>query len=231
MHQNPSPLADTGADALVDASADARPRRARMKASDREEQIVQGAIRFFAENGFGGTTRELAAQLGIVHGAIYRYFPTKESLLERVYQDVFEARFDPRWIEALKDRTIPIERRLQTVYEDYARMLLSEEWVRIFLRGGLAGLDITDRYRAMIKKRMHPVLLAETRAALGLPARSGALGEAEEDLAYVLHGGILFLGIRKWVYRSKLDDDLSAHVRRLIVVYLAGARALLLESK
>ena len=205
-----------------------RRRSARMKPSDREAQIVKGAIRFFAESGFAGTTRDLAAQLGIVHGAIYRYFPTKESLLERVYHEVFEARFDARWIDVLKDRSLSIESRLQTVYEDYARMLLSEEWVKIFLRGGLEGLDITDRYRSMIRRRMHPVLLNETRVALGLLPNNEGLTQAEEDLAYVLHGGILFLGIRKWVYRSKVPENLAEHVHRLVAVYLAGARAVLL---
>lgn len=199
-----------------------------MKASEREEQIVKGAISFFAEHGFDGTTRDLAARLGIVHGAIYRYFPTKESLLERVYQEVFESRFDPRWNDTLRDRSVPFEHRLQQVYEDYARVLLSEEWVRIFLRGGLAGLDITDRYRAMIQRRMHPVLIAETRAALGLASNERKVSDAEEDLAYVLHGGILFLGIRKWVYRSSIPEDLRPHVHRLVTVYLAGARKLLL---
>ena len=57
-----------------------RRRVARMAPKDREQQIVQAAIRFFAESGFSGSTRELAARIGVVHGLLFRYVPTKEAL-------------------------------------------------------------------------------------------------------------------------------------------------------
>ena len=40
-------------------------RRQRLTPEQRERQIVDGAIRFFAEVGFEGQTRELAKRLGI----------------------------------------------------------------------------------------------------------------------------------------------------------------------
>ena len=51
-----------------------------MPPGEREAQIVAEAVRFFAETGFEGQTRELAARLGITQPLLYRYFPTKEAL-------------------------------------------------------------------------------------------------------------------------------------------------------
>jgi AcrR family transcriptional regulator len=196
-----------------------------MAPAAREQQIVEAAIRFFAERGLSGTTRELAAKIGIVHGLLYRYFPTKEALLERVYQEVFFGRLKPEWIEWLKDRRVPIRERLIRFYTDYATQVQTYEWVRIYLLAGIAGLDITSRYRARMRRQLIPVLVAETRAALGVAGDGHApLSDVEEDLVYMLHGGVLFIGIRKWVYRSPMREP---KIARLVDVFLAGARELL----
>ena len=74
-----------------------RSRAARLLPGERERLIVNEAIRFFAEAGFAGQTRELSRRLGITQPLLYRYFPSKRALLERVYQEVFLGRWDPTW--------------------------------------------------------------------------------------------------------------------------------------
>ncbi len=75
----------------------AKPRRGRrLAAADREQEILAGAIRYFAEVGFNGQTRQLAERLGITQPMLYRYFPTKQDLIERVFKEVFLKRIDPR---------------------------------------------------------------------------------------------------------------------------------------
>ena len=59
-------------------------KRVRMRPQEREQQIVEGAIRYFSEHGFDVDTRGLAAQLGITHSLLFRYFPNKDALIERV---------------------------------------------------------------------------------------------------------------------------------------------------
>ena len=71
-------------------SAEKPPRR-NMRAAEREQFIVDEAVKFFAEQGFGGQTRELAKRMGITHSAIYRHFPSKEALIERVYEGSISA--------------------------------------------------------------------------------------------------------------------------------------------
>ena len=55
--------------------AAAKPRRTRLSPAERERLIVAGAVRYFAEVGFGGQTRELSRRLGITQPLLYRYFP------------------------------------------------------------------------------------------------------------------------------------------------------------
>ncbi|WP_455722275.1 TetR family transcriptional regulator [Xanthobacter autotrophicus] len=64
------------------------PPRRRLSPAERERDIVAGAVAFFAEHGFDGATRDLARRLGITQPLLYRYFPGKDALLDRVYQEV-----------------------------------------------------------------------------------------------------------------------------------------------
>src|SRR6202790_5807176 len=86
-------------------------RRRRLEPEDREREIIDGAIAFFAEVGFDGGLRDLAKRLGITHQNLFRYFPTKEALIERVYKEVYLDRWQPEGGAALPDRQQPLEAR------------------------------------------------------------------------------------------------------------------------
>lgn len=66
--------------------AEATPQR-RMKAEDRREQLLDIAIERFGRFGFDGTTvRDIAADANVTEGLLYRYFASKEALLEEVLE-------------------------------------------------------------------------------------------------------------------------------------------------
>ena len=90
--------------------------KTRLSPLDRERQIIDGAIAYFAEVGFSGQTRELSKRLGITQPLLYRYFSSKQALVDRVYQTVFEGRWNPAWIDLLKDRSVPFRDRLIEFY-------------------------------------------------------------------------------------------------------------------
>ena len=103
LHRN-STAAATGA-ALPDKAPSA-PRR-RLAPEDREHQIVQAAIAFFARHGFDASTRDLAKELGVTQPLLYRYFPTKEALVDRVYEEVFVRRWNPEWDDRRQACNLP----------------------------------------------------------------------------------------------------------------------------
>ncbi|MEA4913853.1 MAG: TetR/AcrR family transcriptional regulator [Christensenella sp.] len=52
---------------------------------DKEIRIINAAINIFSEKGFEATrTREIAERAGVAEGTIFRYFPTKNAILERM---------------------------------------------------------------------------------------------------------------------------------------------------
>lgn len=192
-----------------------------MSPQDRERQIVTEAVRFFAEHGFGGQTRELARRIGITQPLLYRYFPNKGALIERVYQEVFLGRWNPLWEGLLGDRGQPLERRLVTFYQQYARAILTYDWTRIFLLAGLGGLDINARYLSLVRDRILRRILAEARHDMGLPPpESEPLTELELELAWGLHGSVFYSGIRRWIYGLEVPDNMDIAIEAKVAGFL-----------
>ena len=52
---------------------------------DKEIRIINAAINIFSEKGFESTrTKEIAERAGVAEGTIFRYFPNKNAILERM---------------------------------------------------------------------------------------------------------------------------------------------------
>lgn len=124
----------------------------RLAPEDREQQIVEKAIEHFTRRGFAGSTRELARELGITQPLLYRYFPSKEALIDRVYNEVFSWR--PNWETDLTNRVLPLTERLHRFYSEYAQVILREEWIRILIFAGLTREGINTKYLARLRSRV-----------------------------------------------------------------------------
>ncbi|MGH9692810.1 MAG: TetR/AcrR family transcriptional regulator, partial [Bryobacteraceae bacterium] len=66
-----------------------RAKQKRLSPDDRRKEFVAKATEFFAEEGFGGGTRDLARRLGVTQPLLYRYFPSKDYLIREVYRKVY----------------------------------------------------------------------------------------------------------------------------------------------
>jgi AcrR family transcriptional regulator len=209
----------------TDTGSKSAPKRRNMRAADRERAIVDEAIRFFAEHGFEGQTRELAKRMGITHSAIYRHFPSKEALIERVYQEVYLSRWSPDWGPMIRDRTLPLEARLTRFYLDYVERVFEYNWVRIFVFSGMKSFGITGRYLDIVRRKIIEPAAAELRHDLKLPdAKSHPLSERETELFWGLHGRIFYLAIRKFIYETPIPPDLDAIVRDAVQTFMDGAK-------
>jgi AcrR family transcriptional regulator len=196
----------------------------RIAADEREHMIAREAVHFFAEHGFEGQTRALAARIGITQPLLYHYFPNKAALIDRVYHEVFLDRLDPQWLGWIGDRSVSLEARLTRYYQAYARVILSYEWVRLFMFSSLKGLDFASRYAQLVMARLYPRVIAEVRHDCGgATLAQRAMTEAETEHLWALHASILYLGIRRWVYRVPVPADQDAAVAARVVAYLEGA--------
>lgn len=207
------------------------PVRQRLGAAERERQILDGAIQFFASHGFDAQLRDLAKSIGVTHALLYHYFPTKQSLIDRVYIEVFEGRWRVEW-EQLFDRSdLSVEEKLTTFYVEYVNVTLTREFVRILIYSGLSDHTITDRFFGLLRERLFPRLIRETRSYRGVASRSKP-SKREMELLMGLHGGFFYSAIRRWVYMQGVysDQDPAPYdenlVRDRIRSYLTSSKEL-----
>jgi len=206
------------------AAKPAAPVRRRLAPAERERQIVEGAIAYFSEAGFSGQTRELSRRLGITQPLLYRYFPSKQALVERVYQTVFQGRWNPAWIPLLQNRELPLRDRLIEFYRQYAQATYRPEWIRIYMHAGLSDPTLNQRYIRLVRRELLPVICAELRHDCGLPDAAAALDEQEIEFVWNLHGGIFYQAVRRHVYRTRVSVDFVTHVGFVVDNFLAGAK-------
>lgn len=203
--------------------------RQRFSTAEREQQILAGAITFFSARGLEGQTRDLAKEIGITHPLLYHYFPTKQALIERVYEEVYLGRWKREWEVWLDDASTTLEEKLLRFYLDYAATILTPEWVRIFVFSGLADGSIPDQYLGLLKKKLFPRILRETRRHLGLAEKAPAT-ERETELMWSLHGGIFYIGIRQWVYGQPGPVDLQQVVTDRVQSFLLSVPAIFTQG-
>lgn len=195
--------------------------RRRLPKKEREKLIVAEAIRFFAEVGFEGQTRALAQRLGVTQPLLYRYFPDKEALIDRVYREVFLGGWDSGWEVALADRSVPLTDRVVEFYRNYTRANFSFERVRLFMFAGLKDESIANRYMVHVREHLFLPLCREIRAEAGLSGNTPITG-LEIELVAGLHGAVGYVGLRRWVYQTQTPEDMEAVVTELVRSYLTG---------
>lgn len=199
-----------------------------MSGPERERMIALEAVRFFAEVGFDGDTRELARRVGVTQSLMYKYFPNKAALIDRVYEEVYLGRWDPFWETVLRDRTKSLEERLVMLYTNYAKTALTWDWVRIFMFSGLRGAGINRRYLDVLRARILEPVAAELRHELGLAEVAEVpLGTAEIELIWGINARIFYFGQRRWIFDVPVEAPLDDMIRLTIRHFMAGARAVL----
>ncbi len=214
------------------AEATGAPRlRKRLTNAERERQIVEGAIRFFSDRGLDGQLRDLAKNIGVTHALLYHYFPTKQALIDRVYVELFEGLWQPAWERLLDDSKLDVETKVTRFYRDYAKAIFSRDFVRILIFSGLSDHTIPDRFFELLRSRLFPRLIRETRRHCAVVSRAKPTAR-ELELLMGLHGGIFYIGLRRWVYEqpvhgAEASEHDDAYIGDRVKSYLLSARKVL----
>jgi AcrR family transcriptional regulator len=200
----------------LEGSVIARARR--LDPGARREQILEAAVACIAEQGFGATTRELARRAGVTQALLYQYFASKQALTEAVYERIFLDRLDPQWMRDIRDRAVPVEQRLARFYARYTKAIFTYEWMRIFMWSGLAGEGLNRRYLGTVEARLLRPLAEEIAA-------DGRYGAPDTEAMWALHGGIVYIGIRRFIYDLPTPADMTPAVVASVRRFLDGLRA------
>ena len=193
----------------------------RLSPDDRRREFVATATEFFSEEGFGGGTRALARRLGVTQPLLYRYFPSKDDLIKEVYRTVYLDPLETGWERLLTDRSRSLRSRLLEFYRTYTDAIFTRKWLRIYLYSGLKGLDINRWYVGMVEDKILTRIIREYRHDVGLAVQNKP-SAAELELAWVLHGGIFYYGVRKYIYESPVLEDKEQVIGDALDVFLAG---------
>jgi hypothetical protein len=201
-----------------------------MSTVERKRQILDRAIQFFAKHGIDGQLRNLTKELGVTHTLLYHYFPTKDALIQEVYKEVFESRWKPEWEILLDDDNLTPEEKFNAFYLDYTNTVLTYDFVRILIFSGLSDHSISDRFFELLRSRLLPRLIRETRKYCGRPAASKPT-QRELEFLMGLHGGIFYIGMRRWIYgqaiyAAETPDTEQEIIRDRVQSYLHSAKSL-----
>jgi AcrR family transcriptional regulator len=192
-----------------------------MPRAERMAAMLDRALPVLADLGFSVSTRALAAELGVTQALIYKHFASKEAFVSAVLARAFgkESR-DPA---ILRDESKPLAERLATFYsggpdrESGSRM-------RLFVRSALEGWPVPARRGAALTRAVFEPVVRALRKEAGLPSLDDQpMLRGERELAMMLHGSVVFLGIREHVYRMPMPDDRDAIIRLQVDTFLAGA--------
>ncbi|MGA0018064.1 MAG: TetR/AcrR family transcriptional regulator [Burkholderiaceae bacterium] len=202
------------------------PSRARQRLSPemRRQQILDSAIACFAEHGFGVRTRELTKRIGVSQPLLYRYFPSKDAVIEAVIEAVFLGPLRTDWAAELGNRDLPLAQRLQTFYQRYAEATYRPEWIRLYMYAGLANMPLNRDYLALVRDQLlQPMCQEFYHAFIGIP-RTEPAGPREIELAWTLHGSMFYWAVRRNIFQFNPQVSFAQRSDDAIHLFLHGAR-------
>lgn len=201
----------------------ARRTQTRMSSQDRRRQILEKAAQFFATNGLEAQTRGLADACGISQRLLYRYFPTKEALLDEVYRTAIAGPFKAVWFAELSDRRLPIRDRLIRFYKDYFATVFTSQWLRLFMYSSLADIGMAPNYTSSVILELLEEIVTESTAELGVePPKDRNL---QHEIGWTLHGALSHYAIRRHLYAFPQPVPEEAVLALHVAHFLGGLPA------
>ncbi len=188
---------------------------------DKEIRILNAAINAFADKGFEATrTREIAERAGIAEGTIFRYFPSKNAILESMVPLLIRV-LQPKIGKPIEDilnlnPDMPIDRILVAVLKDRLQMIRDNGR---FIKSVLPSLI----HRAPLLEQLRVSLLPMIEGyVVQVVERGKARGELDEsvDARLVmpqLFGFVLAYSITQSVDPEREARDVEQFVESLMV--------------
>ncbi len=211
--------------AAVPAPLQKRRATVRMPAARRREQILDKATEFFAEYGLTAQTRALAEACGVSQRLLYSAFPNKSALINAVYDTAIAGVFKAVWFLQLRDRSKPVEERLNRFYREYYDAVLTRRWMRLFLYASLAEIEMAPTYIASIIQHLLDTVMEEAAHEAGLAMPTTAA--ERQEIGWILHGAVSHLSIRRHIYRDQTPLDVERVLALQVKSFLGGLRAVL----
>jgi AcrR family transcriptional regulator len=153
---------------------------------ERPNELLEAALRIFAERGYANTRLEdIAAAVGVTKGTIYHYFETKEDLLRQAIEHNHERAFLPLE-KGIRERKGPVSAT-----------------IRLFLRRAFGHMDPT---------RLSVLTLLVQGVAREVPHLYNRWLETGPARAWQILAGLIEEGKGSGEFRKDADSDVAARV-------------------
>jgi AcrR family transcriptional regulator len=201
----------------------------RLRPDERRRQILDAAVVLLADRGTAFNTRELAEAAHVSHPLIFRYFASKEDIVEAVFQTVFLGRFTDATRKSVDRADSDPVTRWCEFYTAYAPKIFDRTWIRIFISSALQDDVISRRYFDMVIQPLILRMAEDTELhCLGRHAEMHSRARTiSMELAWMTHSSLFYSGLRKWVYGLDVPDDIEAMMAARVRMHFAGAAAAL----
>ena len=198
----------------------------RLPPEDRRREIVLKAAEFFSQFGFDAGTRDFAKFIGLTQPIIYRYFPTKQAMIEEVYKVVYLGLWNERWDEILIDARVPLRARLIEFFDQYTDVIMNSRWLRLYLFAGLRGAKINELYIKLVEEKIIKRIVVECWKEHGL-GRPDVIPSADMETIWILQGGIFYYGVRQFVYNVPVYASKRDMIAKAVDMFIAGYGSML----
>lgn len=205
-----------------------RRRAPRLAGDARRAQIIEAASRFFADHGFSGPTRDLAASIGVTQALLYRYFDSKTDLIDAVFAEVFRTHWSDAALERFEaDAGRPMVDRLSDVYVAMLAVVTGTA-TRLFFRAGLDAYAGPISRSAALSWPLWTAIIEAWRQEEGLPplAQTPML-EGERALVMAFHDAMIMIRVREHVLHVERRLSDADEIRQVAETHDAGARSVL----
>ncbi|SMG48797.1 TetR/AcrR family transcriptional regulator [Paraburkholderia susongensis] len=228
MKAKPKDVAEPGSKTVKSRAPIKRPMKKapqRLPRAERQARVLEKAAEYFAEHGLNAQTRAIAEACGVSQRLLYSLFPSKAALIDEVYKREIVGTFKAIWFVQLKDRSVPLESRLNTFYREYYETLLTRQWLRLFLYSSLEDLQLAPAYTNAVVTHALEIIVTETAHELGcgVPADPAHLTE----VGWLLHGAVSHLAIRRRIYSNDNTTPVDAVIAMQVRAFLTSVPALL----
>lgn len=175
---------------------------------DKREAILGAALELFAERGFHGTAvPQIADKAGVGAGTIYRYFASKEAIVNALYQ---------RWKEALGATLMD-----EFPFDKPARAQLEHVVVRLFgfAKKHPSALKFLEAhhhasYLDARSLELEAKLLEPVRSFFEHHGKARLTRKAPPEVLFgILWGGCMGIIRASWEGYVQLDDKIVAHAK------------------
>jgi hypothetical protein len=135
---------------------------------------------------------------------------------------MFLGRWDSRWVDLIRDQSVPLRDRLVKFYREYAAATYQPEWIRLYMYAGLANTGINKRYLGLVEREFLTTLCRELRRHCGLDPDATPVSHAEVEFAWSLHGGMFYYAVRHFIFNATSDGDSMTNATLVIDNFLQG---------